>query len=88
MADDDIDVLGGNASAQLRTIIERAERLEEDKSAVMDDLKELFAEAKGNGYNTKVLKQIIRVRKQDKAERQEEQALFDLYATAIGLDLV
>ena len=86
MADDSssIDVLNGTAQTQLKAIIERLERLEEDKAAVMTDLKEVYAEAKGNGFDTKVLRKIVRLRKQDKAKRQEEDALLDLYLSAIG----
>ena len=86
MADDSssIDVLNGTAQTQLKTIIERIERLEEDKAAVMADLKDVFAEAKGNGFDVKILRKVIRLRKQDRAKRQEEEALLDLYLSAIG----
>ena len=78
------DVLSATAQGRLRTIIERLERLEEDKQAVMTDMKEVFAEAKGEGYDVKILRKVIRVRKQDKAKRQEEQAIEDLYLSALG----
>ncbi len=85
MADDaNIDVLNTAAQSQLKSIIERIERLEEDKAAVANDLKEVYAEAKGNGFDTKVLRKVVRMRKQDKAKRQEEEALIDLYLSAIG----
>ena len=86
MADDasNIDVLNSTAQTQLKTIIDRVERLEEDKAAVMADLKEVYAEAKGNGFDTKILRKIIRLRKQDKAKRQEEEAILDLYLSALG----
>ena len=86
MADDasSIDVLNSTAQVQLKTIIERIERLEEDKAAVANDLKEVFAEAKGNGFDTKTLRKVVRWRKQDRAKRQEEEALLDLYLSAIG----
>ena len=86
MADDSssIDVLNGTAQTQLKTIIERIERLEEDKAAVMADLKEVFAEAKGNGFDVKILRKVVRIRKQDRAKRQEEEQLLDLYLSAIG----
>jgi uncharacterized protein (UPF0335 family) len=86
MADDQptVDVLNGTAQTQLRTIIERIERLEEDKAAVMADLKEVYAEAKGNGFDTKILRKVVRMRKQDKAKLSEEEALIDLYLSAIG----
>jgi uncharacterized protein (UPF0335 family) len=88
MADDasfaNPDVLNASAQGRLKTIVERIERLEEDKAAVMADLKEVYAEAKGEGFDTKILRKIIRLMKQDKAKRQEEEALLDLYLSAIG----
>jgi uncharacterized protein (UPF0335 family) len=78
------DVLTAAAQGRLRTIIERIERLEEDKAAVAADIKEVFAEAKGEGYDVKVLRKVVRIRKQDKAKRQEEEAILDLYLSAIG----
>jgi uncharacterized protein (UPF0335 family) len=77
-------VLNSNAQTQLRTIVERIERLEEDKAGVMADLKEVYAEAKGNGFDTKILRKVVRMRKQDKAKLSEEEALIDLYLSAIG----
>lgn len=79
-----VDVLNGTAQTQLRTIIERIERLEEDKAGIMADLKEVYAEAKGNGFDTKILRKVVRMRKQDKAKLSEEEALIDLYLSAIG----
>ena len=86
MADDasSIEVLNSTAQSQLKAIIERIERLEEDKATVANDLKEVFAEAKGNGFDTKTLRKVVRWRKQDRAKRQEEEALLDLYLSAIG----
>jgi uncharacterized protein (UPF0335 family) len=86
MADDasNIDVLNTTAQTQLKSIIERIERLEEDKAAISNDLKEVYLEAKGNGFDVKVLRKVVRLRKQDKAKRQEEEALIDLYLSAIG----
>ena len=78
------DVMTAAAQGRLRSIIERIERLEEDKAAVANDIKEVFAEAKGEGYDTKVLRKVVRIRKQDKAKRQEEEAILDLYLSAIG----
>ena len=77
------DVLTATAQGRLRSIIERLERLEEDKQAVMTDMKEVFAEAKGEGYDVKVLRKVIRIRKQDKAKRQEEEAILDRYMSAL-----
>lgn len=79
-----VDVLNSTAGRQLRSVIERIERLEEDKAAVMGDLKEVYSEAKGNGFDVKILRKIVRIRKQDSARRQEEEALTDLYLSAIG----
>jgi len=78
------DVLTSAAQGRLRSIIERVERLEEDKAAVVADIKEVFAEAKGEGYDVKILRQVVRIRKQDKAKRQEEEAILDLYLSALG----
>lgn len=71
-------------TTQLRTIIERIERLEEDKAAIQADLKEVYSEAKGNGFDPKILRKVVRMRKQDKAKLSEEEALIDLYLSAIG----
>jgi len=81
---DNPDVLTAAAQGRLRAIIERIERLEEDKKAVLEDIKEVFSEAKGEGYDVKVLRKVIRIRKQDKAKRQEEEAILDLYLSALG----
>ena len=86
MADDasSVDVLNATAQTQLKTVIERIERLEEDKAGVMADLKEVYAEAKGNGFDVKIIRKVVRLRKQDRAKRQEEEAILDLYLSAIG----
>ena len=86
MADDSasVDILNSTAQGQLRSFIERIERLEEDKAAVQADLKEVFAEAKGTGFDVKILRKVVRLRKQDTAKRQEEEALIELYLSAIG----
>ncbi len=86
MADDSssIEVLNATAQTRLKTIIERIERLEEEKAGIANDIKEVYAEAKGNGFDVKILRKVIRLRKQDKAKRQEEEALIDLYLSAIG----
>ncbi len=73
------------AKEQLRSLVERIERLEEEKSALADDIKEVYAEAKGNGFDTKTLRTVVRLRKQDMAERQEQEALLDLYMHALGM---
>ena len=86
MADDssNVDVLNSTAQSQLKSVIERIERLEEDKAAISADLKEVYLEAKGNGFDVKIIRKVIRLRKQDTAKRQEEDALVDLYLSAIG----
>lgn len=73
------------AQDQLRAFIERIERMEEEKKAISDDIKEIYAEAKGNGFDIKVLRQIVRIRKQDHAERLEQEALLELYMAALGM---
>ena len=75
------------AQDQIRAFIERIERMEEEKKAIADDIKEIYAEAKGNGFDTKVLRQVVRIRKQDHAERLEQEALLELYMTALGMSL-
>jgi uncharacterized protein (UPF0335 family) len=82
---DPADVLNDNAQGRLRGIIERLERLDEDKAAVVADMKEVFAEAKGEGYDVKTLRKVLRISKMDKAKRQEEEAILDLYLSALGL---
>ncbi|MCO5145235.1 MAG: DUF2312 domain-containing protein [Aquamicrobium sp.] len=73
------------AAGQLRSFIERIERLEEEKKTIADDIKEVFAEAKGTGFDTKAMRTLIRLRKKDQAERQEEEAILDLYMAALGM---
>ena len=75
------------AQDQLRAFIERIERMEEEKKAIADDIKEIYAEAKGNGFDTKVLRQVIRIRKQDRNERLEQEAILELYMSALGMSL-
>lgn len=86
MADDgsNIDVLNASAQGQLKSIIERIERLEVEKAEVAEQIKEVFAEAKGNGFDVKILRKVVRLRKQDRAKRQEEDAILDLYLAALG----
>ncbi|HEX3915848.1 MAG TPA: DUF2312 domain-containing protein [Caulobacteraceae bacterium] len=86
MADDSpaVDTLGSTAQGKLKSLIERIERLEEDKAAVMTDLKEVYSEAKGEGFDVKIIRKVIRLRKADAAKREEEDALVELYISAIG----
>lgn len=69
-----MNALGNNANAQLRSVVERIEKLEEDKKAITEDIKEIYSEAKSNGYDVKALRAIIKMRKQDKDERAEHEA--------------
>ncbi|MEG6507515.1 DUF2312 domain-containing protein [Methyloligella sp. 2.7D] len=78
--------LHSSAQEQLRTIISRIERLEEEKAALAADLKEVYAEAKSNGFDTKALKSVIRIRKQDEQKRKEEEAVLTTYLHALGMD--
>lgn len=73
------------AAAELRQFIERIERLEEEKATLNDDIKDVYGEAKGRGYDTKAMRTIIRLRKKDPNERQEEEAILDLYKAALGM---
>jgi uncharacterized protein (UPF0335 family) len=85
MADDITETSQTVAAGQLRAFIERIERLEEEKKTISDDIKEVFAEAKGTGFDTKAMRTIIRLRKKDQAERQEEETILDLYKAALGM---
>lgn len=78
------DVLTSAAQGRLKSFFDRVERLEEDKAAIVTDIKEVYAEAKGEGFDTKVIRKIVKLRKISKAARQEEEALIDLYLSAIG----
>lgn len=86
MADDITDETSQTVAAgQLRAFIERIERLEEEKKTISDDIKEVYAEMKGTGFDTKAVRTIVRLRKKDQAERQEEEAMIDLYKNALGM---
>ncbi len=86
MAKDDDDFSTVQVAAdQLRTIVERIERLEEEKREVAEQIKEVYAEAKGNGFDTKTLRKIVALRKKDPSERSEEEAMLDLYLHALGM---
>jgi uncharacterized protein (UPF0335 family) len=73
------------AQGQLRSIVERIERLEEEKKTIAADIKEVYAEAKGNGFDTKILRKVISLRKKEATEREEEQSMLDLYMSALGM---
>jgi uncharacterized protein (UPF0335 family) len=73
------------AGDQLQSVIERIERLEQDKADIAQDIKDVYAEAKGNGFDTKIIRKIISMRKRSEADRQEEEAMLDLYMSALGM---
>jgi uncharacterized protein (UPF0335 family) len=73
------------AKDQLKAIIERIERLEEEKKAISDDIRDVYAEAKGNGYDVKALRTIVRMRKQDANERAEQETILETYLQALGM---
>jgi uncharacterized protein (UPF0335 family) len=73
------------AKDQLKAFVERVERLEEEKKAIADDIRDVYAEAKGNGFDVKALRTIVRMRKQDKDERMEEETILQTYMVALGM---
>lgn len=89
LLDDDAIPPGHNATIyakeQLKAIIERVERLEQEKKTIADDIKDIYAEAKGNGFDVKALKTIVKIRKQDANERQEQETILETYMLALGM---
>ena len=75
----------GVAAEELKQFVERIERLEEEKKAIADDIKDVFAELKGRGFDVKAVRAILRIRKQDHSERQEQEAILELYMNALGI---
>jgi uncharacterized protein (UPF0335 family) len=75
----------GFAKEHLKSFIERIERLEEEKAALAADIREVYSEAKGTGFDTKIMRQVVRLRKLDTADRQEQDAILDLYLSALGM---
>jgi uncharacterized protein (UPF0335 family) len=75
----------GVAADELRQFVERIERLEEEKAGIASDIKDVYAELKGRGFDTKAIRQIVRLRKQDHTERQEQEAILELYMQALGM---
>jgi uncharacterized protein (UPF0335 family) len=73
------------AKDQLKAIVERIEHLEEEKKAIADDIRDVYAEAKGNGFDVKALRMVVRLRKQDKNERAEQEAILETYLHALGM---
>lgn len=79
------DVTKTPSAQRLKSFFDRIERLQEDRKAVTDDIREVFSEAKGAGFDTKVMRQVLRLKKLSKAERQETQSLVEVYSNAVGL---
>jgi uncharacterized protein (UPF0335 family) len=77
--------VGGITAEQLRSYVERIERLEEEKAAIATDVREVYAEAKANGFDVKIMRQVLRLRKLDHDDRSEQEALLDLYKRALGM---
>jgi uncharacterized protein (UPF0335 family) len=77
--------VGGIAGDRLKSFVERIERLEEERRALGNDLKEVYAEAKGNGFDTKIMRQVIRLRRMDKDDLDEQETLIDIYKRALGM---
>ena len=77
--------VGGVAGERLKSFIERVERLEEEKRALAEDIKEVYSEAKGVGFNVKIMREIVKLRRLDSDDRDEQDALLDLYARAVGM---
>ena len=77
--------VGGVAADRLRSFVQRIERLEEEKAALTGDIRDVYAEAKSSGFDTKILRQVIRLRKLDNADRREQEELLDLYMAALGM---
>jgi uncharacterized protein (UPF0335 family) len=77
--------VGGIAADRLKSFIERIERLEEEKKALAEDIKEVFAEAKGTGFDIKIMRQILKIRKMDKDDLDEQETLLEVYKRALGM---
>ena len=77
--------VGGIASERLQAFVERLERLEEEKTALSEDIKEVYSEAKSGGFDIKIMRQIVRLRKMNTADRREQEELLDLYKNALGM---
>tara|TARA_R110002050_G_scaffold57442_3_gene129539 strand:- start:4273 stop:4530 length:258 start_codon:yes stop_codon:yes gene_type:complete len=77
--------IGGVSAEQLKSYVERIENLEEEKAKVSEDVREVYSEAKGNGFDTKTLREVVKLRKMDHDDRQEQEYMLDLYKKALGL---
>jgi uncharacterized protein (UPF0335 family) len=78
--------VGGLAAGKLKQFVERIERLEEEKAGIAADVKDVYSEAKGEGFDTKIIRKVISLRKKDRQERQEEEELLELYKAALGME--
>jgi uncharacterized protein (UPF0335 family) len=76
---------GGVESGQLRAFVERIERLEEEKRTIADDIKDVYTEAKGNGFDVKIMRKVVSLRRQDLNKRREEEEILDIYLSALGM---
>jgi uncharacterized protein (UPF0335 family) len=81
---DAIANMNPQTAQQLKSIVERIERLEEEKKALSEDIKEVYGEAKGNGFDIKIIRKVVSIRRQETADRVEQEQLIDLYLTAVG----
>lgn len=86
MTNEDTQDVGGVSGQRLKGFLERIERLEEEKAGLAEDIKDVYAEAKGTGFDVKTLRKVVTLRKMDKEKRQEEDQILELYKSAIGLD--
>lgn len=80
------DASGGISAERLRSFVKRIEKLEEDKAAVAEDLKEVYAEAKGTGFDVKIIRKIVQIRKMELEKRREQDELIELYKSALGME--
>ncbi len=86
LPDDDTQDVGGVAGKRLKSFLDRIERLEEEKKGLAEDIKEIYAEAKGTGFDVKTMRKILKLRKMETDKRREEEELLELYKAAIGLE--
>jgi uncharacterized protein (UPF0335 family) len=77
---------GGVESGQLRAFVERIERLEEERRTIADDIKDIYAEAKGSGFDVKIMRKVVSLRRQDLNKRREEEEILDIYMSALGMN--
>lgn len=84
--DDDTQDVGGVAGKRLKSFLDRIERLEEEKKALADDIKDIYAEAKGVGFDPKIMRKVLRLQKMETEKRREEEELLELYKSAIGME--